>query len=94
MILVELRSSCSLWPCTGYASCRVAAFGRFGSFQVLGLGPLLILWSRLAARLILYVIMSPQSSVSSVRAKDVTRLKFAQFLAVSGLVCLPPMLLG
>ncbi|GJV15357.1 hypothetical protein Tco_1360680 [Tanacetum coccineum] len=72
--------------CESYASCMVAAFGRFGSFRVLGLGPLLILWSRLAARLILYVIMSPQSSVSSVRVEDVTRLKFAQFLAVSGLM--------
>ncbi|GKB03787.1 hypothetical protein Tco_0831930 [Tanacetum coccineum] len=36
--------------------------GRFGSFRVLGLGPLLIVWSRLAARLTLYVIMCPQSS--------------------------------
>ncbi|GKB96115.1 hypothetical protein Tco_0982252 [Tanacetum coccineum] len=57
--------------CSGYTS-RGAV-----NVRVLGLGSLLIVWPGLAARLILYVIMSPQSSVSSVRAEDVTRLKSA-----------------
>ncbi|GKD59101.1 zinc finger BED domain-containing protein RICESLEEPER 2-like protein [Tanacetum coccineum] len=41
--------------------------GRFGSFRVLGLGILLIVWLGLAARLILYVI----SYARSVKVKDV-----------------------
>nr|GEV86969.1 putative transposase (putative), gypsy type [Tanacetum cinerariifolium] len=70
------------------------AFGYFGSFQVLGLGQLLIVWYGLAARVKLYIIMSPQSSVSFVRAKDIARLRSAQLLAVSCLVCVPHTLLG
>ncbi|GJU85933.1 hypothetical protein Tco_1293479 [Tanacetum coccineum] len=68
--------------------------GHLGSFRVLGLGPLLIVWPEPVVRLILYVTMSPQSNVSSVRAEDVTRLKFAWLLVVSGLVCVSRIPLG
>ncbi|GKE37456.1 hypothetical protein Tco_1460861 [Tanacetum coccineum] len=52
-------------------------FGHFGPFLVLGLGQLLIVWSRLVGQMMLYVIMSPQSSVSFLRAEDITRLMSA-----------------
>ncbi|GJZ87058.1 hypothetical protein Tco_0658668 [Tanacetum coccineum] len=61
---------------------------------MLVLGLMFIAWFELAAQLTLYVIMSPQSSVSSVRAEDVTRLKSAWMSAASGIVCVPRTLLG
>ncbi|GJR99360.1 hypothetical protein Tco_0315869 [Tanacetum coccineum] len=93
----------SLWICGARVSCgRVwimflagrLAFGYFGSFQVLGLGQLFIVWSGLVAQVKLHVIMSPQYSVSFVRAKDIAKLKSAQLLAVNGLVCVPHTLLS
>ncbi|GJX35505.1 hypothetical protein Tco_0247062 [Tanacetum coccineum] len=65
-----------------------------GSSRVLDLGSLLIVWSGLAARIILYVIMSLQSSVSSVRAEDITRLRSAYLLMFRDLACFRAMLLG
>nr|GEW75699.1 hypothetical protein [Tanacetum cinerariifolium] len=65
-----------------------------GCVRVLGLGQLFIVWSGLATRVKLYVIMSPQSSVSFVRAEDIARLRSAQLLTVSGLVCVSHTLLG
>ncbi|GJS46463.1 hypothetical protein Tco_0596584 [Tanacetum coccineum] len=56
------------------------------SSRVLGLGLLLIVWSELLARIILYVIMSSESSVSFVHAEDITRLRSACSLMFRGLV--------
>ncbi|GKD91902.1 hypothetical protein Tco_1371739, partial [Tanacetum coccineum] len=58
------------------------------SSRVLGLGLLLIVWSELLARIILYVIMSSQSSVSFVHAEDITRLRSACSLMFHSLACL------
>ncbi|GJU06716.1 putative gypsy type transposase [Tanacetum coccineum] len=75
--LCSLRNGIAHAPC-GRVQIRLLAerlaFGHFGPFRVLGLCQLLIVWSRLAGRMMLYVIMSPQSSVSFVRAEDITRL--------------------
>nr|GEY77515.1 hypothetical protein [Tanacetum cinerariifolium] len=67
---------------------------RFGPFHMLVLGLMFILWPELAARLTIYVIMSPQSSVSFVCTDDITKLKSAWLLAANGIVCVPRMLLG
>ncbi|GJU08131.1 hypothetical protein Tco_1124561 [Tanacetum coccineum] len=55
--LADPRDSCFLWPRADYVPCgSVELLGHFGSFQVLGLGQLPIMWSGLAARMILHVI--------------------------------------
>nr|GEV02992.1 hypothetical protein [Tanacetum cinerariifolium] len=65
---------CSPWPRACYASLRIrGARVSCGRVRIMFL----------AARMILYIIMPPQSSVSFVREEDITRLRSAWFSAVN-----------
>nr|GEU55603.1 transposase (putative), gypsy type [Tanacetum cinerariifolium] len=80
--------------CGARAPCRCVCIVILAELREPLLGLMFIPWPELAARLTIYVIMSPQSSVSSVRADDITKLKSAWLLAANGIVCVPRMLLG
>ncbi|GJT43306.1 hypothetical protein Tco_0952021 [Tanacetum coccineum] len=85
MLFEGLRSLCSSWPRAGYASLQLRG-------AHVSCGRVWIMF--LAGQLAFGYFGSFQSSVSFVRAEDIARIRSAQLLAVSGLVCYPHTLLG